>query len=604
MDRKDFLVSRIAEYSQGYYENGSSDAPDHIFDALYDELSNIDPENPILKKISKGYVLGVDDKERYPHPIEVGSIPKYKDFLALKAKLLPGATWSAKLDGNSIVFYYRFGKLDHVVTRGEDNIGIIRTAKFLKMKGVKSRIPELTEYEYVSIRGEAAIRKSKYTEKNGFDISKSSRNAVGGAIARKDNWEPLFKHLEFVAYTFTDCINGKDLYSLPFWSEHFQVEPQRVFCAETVEFLLNHKKTCEFDCDGIVFRNPDGEQFALKFEDEFRETVLTSISNEIGQNQRITPVANLLPVNLSGATIQRASLGSYQLAIDLGLWPLKKNSMVRVIRANEIIPYVTQMVSSENEVIQSEIRCPVCDSVCSQNGAHMFCVNPECPNIEREFLLRFVSFIAPEGLKEKTLNKIFDANSIETIEDFLETDLSDMSFSVDGIGAHAASLYAELKKVSEIPSTVLYQTFFTGCGDRSSSSIVKSGFSFSQFIDGDNSQVSKLYSIPNFNSGIIVEVEKYRERMEDISDLITVFDPHIHVGTKSFCATGVRVKGDMLEKAKSLGWEEKSSVSEGLNCLIVKDLATTSAKMTKAKTLKSKPVIVTLEQFEKMLTSE
>jgi DNA ligase (NAD+) len=508
------------------------------------------------------------------------------------------------LDGNSIVFYYKFGKLEHVVTRGEDNVGIIRTAKFLKMPGVKTFIPELRSFEYISVRGEAVILKAKYVEKNGFDTTKSSRNAVGGAIARQTAWETVFKHLEFSAYTFTDCITGADLCDKPFWSNYFKVESQVPFTTQTIEDLLTIKKSCEYDCDGIVFKNPDGEMFALKFEDEYKDTELISISNEIGQNQRITPVANLKPIQLAGATITRASLGSYQLAIDLGIWPQKKNTIVRVIRANEIIPYVTKMVSSEEPVVVSRVLCPSCGTDCKLIGAHMFCVNPDCPNIENQFLHKFVSFLAPEGLKEKTLEKIFEANNICTIEEYLETPISEISFGIDGIGGHAQTLFTQMKMVKEIPTTVLYQTFFNGCGERASKAIVKSGFLLSTYLDGDRSQISKLYSIPNFNSGIISEFPKYLDRLEDICDLITVFEPAIHTGTKTFCATGVRVKGDLLEKSKKLGWEEKSGVSEGLDVLIVKDTESTSSKMTKAKAMAKPPKIVSLEEFEKILNSD
>lgn len=604
MNRLDFVVSRLTEYSQKYYEDGTSEAPDQVFDSLYEELQELNPDHPLLKKISKGYEIGVDEKERYKHPLTVGSIVKYKDWSLLMKKLVSGATWSRKLDGNSIVFYYKFGKLEHVVTRGEENVGIIRTAKFLKMPGIKTVIPELKSYEYVSVRGEAVILKANYVEKNGFDISKSSRNAVGGAIARQTDWEHVFKQVEFSAYTFTDCITGTDLYDKPFWKNYFKVESQVPFTTQTIEDLLTIKKNCEYDCDGIVFRNPDGEMFALKFEDAYRDTELISISNEIGQNQRITPVANLKSIQLAGATISRASLGSYQLAADLGIWPQKRNTIVRVIRSNEIIPYVTKMVSSDEEVVVSRVLCPSCGTDCKMLGAHMFCVNPNCPNIENQFLHKFVSFLAPEGLKEKTLEKIFDANNIATIEEFLETDISEMIFSIDGIGDHAKSLYSQMKKIDKIPSTVLYQTFFKGCGERASSAIVKSGFLLSAYLDGDRSQITKLHSIPNFNSGIIYEFPKYLDRLEDICDLITVFEPAIHTGTKTFCATGVRVKGELLEKSKKLGWEEKSGVSEGLDVLIVKDTSSTSSKMTKAKSLSKPPKIVTLEEFEKILNSD
>ena len=74
----------------------------------------------------------------------------------------------------------------------------------------KSIIPNTIgiKLPYIAVRGEAVIAKDNYTIENGFDISNSSRNTVAGLIAKKDNWEPQFKHIEFVAYTFID-INTK-----------------------------------------------------------------------------------------------------------------------------------------------------------------------------------------------------------------------------------------------------------------------------------------------------------------------------------------------------------------------------------------------------------
>ena len=44
------LVSLIKRYQTSYY-NGEGEISDAEFDALWDELKNLDPENEILKKI-------------------------------------------------------------------------------------------------------------------------------------------------------------------------------------------------------------------------------------------------------------------------------------------------------------------------------------------------------------------------------------------------------------------------------------------------------------------------------------------------------------------------------------------------------------------------
>jgi DNA ligase (NAD+) len=594
------LVEKITRASQEYYEFGESFLSDSEFDKELETLRKLDPENPILKEVGHGYILkGIDDKEKFEHPIEVGSIEKTKELSRLKEFLNPSSTFSTKIDGNSVVCYYKNGNLFKVVTRGTKNIGIDRTAKFISI--VPNKIPLKG---YVAVRGEAAIKKELYTEANGFDISKSSRNAVAGAISRKDDYMEIFKYVVFVAYTFKDCDTGEDLYNEIPWGEYFIVEDQKTNVKDifqNVESFKNEYKTnYPYEADGIVFKT-GSEYLAFKFEDESANTKLHDIDWSIGKDQRLTPVAILEPVELAGATISRASLGSYSRACEIDCWPVRSKHTVELIRANEVIPYVTKTVecSCEGFVGDHLPSCPSCGKYSEQIGEHVYCTNLECPNLDRARLFNFSEQFYPEGLSDKIVEKFFEFEGIDTIFELLEYDQKSIDvLNCPGIGeSHKEKIYQFLKAFSgEIDSRVVYKTFLNQCGERAAEKIVDSGFDLIQFLETE-SEINKLKTISNFNSNILQELISKKSLLKEFVQLRNIKTERKTKmeANKTFVITGTRFKGEELEQVLSKGWKEGSSVSKNTDVLIVKDVSSNSSKTQKAKDLGIK--IMSIPEF-------
>jgi DNA ligase (NAD+) len=599
------LETKLTEWAKAYYENGTSIVPDSVYDAHFKELQSLNPNSKIFQSAGKGYVVEASEKEKFKHPIEVGSIDfRSHDLDEIIKKLDKNSTWTIKIDGNSVCDYFENGKLLNVSTRGSDNVGIIRTSKFVECGKTPKQIDFLQDRRLVCVRGEVAIPKKKFTIENGFDIEKASRNSVAGAITRKTDWKDVFQHVDNIKYTFVDCDTGEDLSDLN-WESFYPCERQKPVFKDGIPVSLEALKLAvensEYECDGIVFKNSDGEMFAFKFDDEKAQTKILKIDISIGAAQRLTPIANLEPVNLSGSIISKASLGSFAMAESIGAFPLYSECLCELVRSGEIIPLITRIISNEGEIVQDKILCPCCGTEAKYNGAHAFCVNPDCPNIEREYLFKFCSFVSPEGLKERTLEKIFDYFEISSVLDLVEFDSEGFDFTeVEGIGSSVERLIEKMFETinSPINSKIIYQTFLTGCGERASKAIVNSGFVFSNYFN-DEYSTDSLYKIPNFNSNIIDELDEKRDRIEEVCSYLEIYDEKEVIGEKSFCITGVRLSKDELELAKKAGWEEKSGVSKNLNVLVVKSTSSTSSKTEKAKSLGVK--IVSLDEFVKML---
>jgi len=596
------LVEKVKQLSQEYYETGESSATDKEFDEILEQVRELDYNHPILTEVGHGYILkGIDEKEKFQHPIEVGSIEKTKETSKLVSFLKPFSTFSTKIDGNSVVVYYKNGNLFKVVTRGSDNIGIDRTAKFINK--VPKQIPVSG---YVAVRGEVAIKKENYTIENGFDISKSSRNAVAGAISRKDDWEFVFSWVDFIAYTFINCDTKEDLYNEIKWKDHFNVESQKMVGPvlnfnELGKFKKTYKDDYTYDADGVVFKT-GSEYLAFKFDDEVVNTKLLSVKWSIGKDQRLTPVAILEPVQLAGATISKASLGSYAKALGKDCWPVFADHVVEISRANEIIPHVERTISKNlNTIFKqsfSEIvpKCPVCNSNGEQNGEHIFCVNSNCENLNSSRLYTFSSYFYPEGLSEKIIEKFFESEEIYTVYDLIKYNKK-FSGNVYGLGeSHIEKINKFLENISgTVDVKIVYNTFLNSCGERLAQKIVDSGFDLLKFFE-DSSEINKLNNLSNFNSNVISEIVDKKELFKKFVELKQIKqEKKMSVNAGKYVITGVRFHGDDLAKVETAGWSEASSVSKNTQVLVVKDPSTTSSKATKARELCIK--ILSVEQF-------
>lgn len=583
------LVESIKKDSQDYYETGFSESSDEVFDAKLELLRSINPSHPILTTVGHGYsIAGVEDKIRFEHPLPTGSIDKEKDFGVVKKWCNKKTKFTTKIDGNSIIAYYRNGSLWKVVTRGEDDIGIDRTAKFVNIIPNKINAPG-----YVRVRGEAAIAKAKYTIENGFDVTKASRNAVAGAITRKTDWESVMVFVDFVAYTFQDCDSGDDIFNLHDWKD-FKIEEQKpiedLLCLTVEEAKTKYKDEYEYESDGIVLKK-DEELLAFKFEDEFAITDLLGVTITVGKDQRITPTAIITPTPLSGATLSNASFVSFKKMLEKGCWPIHSIHKIKLIRSGEIIPHVvTSVYSNGDNKDETYMKCPVCGSVgefielkSGEDSAHLFCVNPSCPNIENTRLMNFSSNYYVEGLGDTVMETVFSYLNISSIVDLLNYDGKKNLFSIPGVASSTVDkLNTFFSNMKEIDVRVVYKTFLNNVGDRAAEKIVDSGFNLEEFFNNPQ-ELGKLFGLPNFDSGIPLELSEKKEAIKKVVSLRSLIQDKKEKASASFCITGARFKEEQLEMLKAKGWAEDSDLKKTTMVLVVKDVSKSTSKTEKAK---------------------
>lgn len=91
---------------------------------------------------------------------------------------------------------------------------------------------------------------------------------------------------------------------------------------------------------GVVGKTKRGWS-AIKFEATEVSTKVLGITWQVGRTGKLTPVAELEPVELQGSIVKRATLHNYKNLIDLNL---EVDDLVIIRKAGDIIPEVLKVI--------------------------------------------------------------------------------------------------------------------------------------------------------------------------------------------------------------------------------------------------------------------
>ena len=429
------LVSLIKRYQTSYY-NGEGEISDAEFDALWDELKNLDPENEILKKI--GTDSGNFAKLR--HVMPMGSQEKAanpEQFLGWASKHVYDEYFvEFKLDGASLELQYEHGKLVHAVTRGDGTIGDDITVNAKKMNGVAAALFDLAGnlIDYSGgIRGEVIMTHDVHKEK--FSDKANCRNAANGLMKRKDG--EGCEYLKLIVYdAFSPSGNQpfNDEESKVNWLKScgFNTVPLKICKSpqEVIEYrshVMDIRNQLEYDIDGLVIKErqinfqdasrarPD-RQIAFKFSLEEAVTILRCVDWSVNGGT-YTPVAVFDEVELNGTKVQRASLANPDTMKALGV---KIGCKVVVVKRGEIIPKIESVIH-EDALCESPVvfpdKCECCGSKLIDNGSRLYCPNKKCSKRILHQLLKWVQVADIRDLGETLVTQLFEKGKVQSISD-------------------------------------------------------------------------------------------------------------------------------------------------------------------------------------------
>ncbi|BCG50031.1 NAD-dependent DNA ligase LigA [Ralstonia phage RP13] len=364
MNRVEELVKLIVDAANAYYNTEAPLVSDEVFDSWTNELKSLDPDNKILSTPGWGATLPVTHKKKFNHTFQVGGLDKVQhvDFDYASLWTDPGAeyTQSCKLDGLTGVAYY--GKINpvtgkrmlkYVLTRNDGDVGLDITEN-LKYCNIPKEVPAHIEW----VRGEVV---TTWDAANKFEYSHPRNMACG--LANSDEQGDAHKELHFVVYEsdsgheITHQDRLVELDNLGFevvrwaWIPYTpSIEERNKFFNYTAEDFVKY----EYPLDGsVIINNQTGEGFAVKYPTPIVEVKVTSIVNQLSSRGRVIPVIEFEPVFLAGATLNYCSGFNYVSIKEHGIGP---GAIIRITRANEVIPHWVDTVSPVEAVIPEYVE--------------------------------------------------------------------------------------------------------------------------------------------------------------------------------------------------------------------------------------------------------
>ena len=447
------LVKMLNQAAKAYYQDAAEIMSNYEYDALYDELENLEKELGLTLSDSPtvrvGYeVLSELPKERHESPMlsldKTKEIERLKEFLGNQKALI---SW--KLDGLTIVLTYRDGELYKAVTRGNGEVGEVITNNAKVFKNLPLKIAYKGE---LILRGEAVIRYEDFETIN-EEIEdaaakyKNPRNLCSGSVRQLNNEITAKRNVRFYAFSLVKAeevefenSRKKQLEWLAGQGfevvEHYITDVNDI--EERVAYFAGQIEHFDVPSDGLVLVYDDiaygqslgrtskfpRDSFAFKWADEIRETTLTQIEWSPSRTGLINPVAIFEPVELEGTTVSRASVHNISIMEELELGIGDK---IEVYKANMIIPQIAENLTRSGMCKIPE-NCPVCggDTQVKQvaNAKALYCINPQCQAKHVKAFTLFVSRDAMniDGLSEATLEKFIVSGFIKEYADIFHLD--------------------------------------------------------------------------------------------------------------------------------------------------------------------------------------
>ena len=466
--RISLIRNKLKIWNFEYYGLEKPTVNDSIYDLTLRELNELEKLFPkYYSKSSPTHTVGgvIDNKFlKIKHNIpmlSLSNIFSYEElnkFDKTNKKLLKNdnipMTYiiEPKLDGLSISLIYKNGILTNGITRGDGKSGEDVTQNIMVIDSIPKKID--CTLQHLEIRGEILIDFKQFEkinseieeEKNKFA---NPRNAASGTLRRLDPELVKKRNLKMIAYYIPD---NESLKQLNLNTQYDVIRKLNQFgfttakeikkchdineVYEHIKYLEDNHDKLSYPIDGAVIKINELNLYdklgttskfphwatAYKFIPLEAETKILAINANVGRTGKITYVAKLEPVYLSGSTISSATLNNAEYIVNKDI---RVGDYIKIFKAAEIIPYVKEAIKEKRNKDVKQFTpieyCPICNSKLEKNEGEVdqYCPNTSCPARILQSIIHFCSKDAMniEGLSTKTIKKYFNLGYIKTIED-------------------------------------------------------------------------------------------------------------------------------------------------------------------------------------------
>lgn len=654
------LRKELHQYNYQYYILDEPTISDFEFDQKLKQLQDLEREHPQFADAnSPTQRVGGGITKSFPtvqHDFRMYSLDNSYDFddledwiSRMKKTVDAPIEFVAELkyDGASISILYENGILTQAVTRGDGFQGDEITANVRTIKDIPLQLHGAFPARFF-MRGEIYLTQENFQKMNesriqeGLDPFMNPRNTASGSLKMQDSAEVASRKLSAIPYQMVSehmpISTQWEMFQL-MKNIGFKTSPYTKLCktiSEVYDFINyweEHRHELPFEIDGIVIKVNDFHQqtllgytaksprwaMAYKYKAEKVETVLESVSYQVGRTGAITPVANLSPVLLAGTVVKRASLHNEDIIKKLDL---HEGDSVFVEKGGEIIPKIVGVNIEKRAVFATPIQyithCPECGSQLEKidDQAIHFCPNEwECPPQVMGKMIHFVSRKAMniESIGQETIAQMYKVGLIKNIADIYDLSIEKL-LPLDRMAMKSAqNIMQGIEKSKEIPfEKVLFGIGIKHVGETVAKKLVKN---FETIEALASASVEELCAVEDIGVKIAESIRQFFQnsdhqilihRLKDAGVQLekkasdTSLESTILEG-KTFLFTGkltlfTREKAEqMVEKH---GGKNISSVSKNLNYLVVGEKA--GSKLKKAESIGT-VIILDENQFLEMI---
>ncbi len=637
------MVARLNAAADAYYNGRGELMTDFEWDALFDQVKELESETGVVLPDSPTNRVSADDVagQKEAHEFAALSLAKTKKVADIAKWAEDRPIWiSWKLDGLTLVVTYDNGRLSKVVTRGDGHVGTNITHLAPGIRGLPQRVKETG---HLVVRGEAVI---SYADFEAFlaesqEDYANPRNLASGSLTLKDSDgvkavdELLRRKLRWIPFSLVHAEREFASWGAQMdWLEEIGLEaverervdtPSETNIQATIDRWTDRvtSKANPYPVDGLVVTYDDvayaktgsvtGHHatragLAFKWQDETAATTLERIEWSCAVAS-ISPVAVFEPVALEGTTVKRASLCNISECERLGIGG--PGTELSVIKANKIIPKVVAVTRKAGK-FEIPSSCPVCGAPTEVREAEsgtrtLRCTNDRCAARELRKFMRFVSKdgMDIDGLAGETLAKFVNKGWIKTVADIyrLGEHRADIAM-MEGFGDKSAANIADSIEAarSREATRFLVALAIPLCGIDVAKRLLRTVSSAQELFDkAANAPSDDIFAeidgLGAVRSAAFVQwckVPANQALVADLLSLVTLSMPAAAPVGGSCAGLTFVITGDVHHFAnrnelkaliESLGGKTAGSVSKSTSYLINNDVTSTSGKNKKAKEL-------------------
>ena len=624
------IVQTLNDWAYRYYVLDNPVVTDAKYDELYRKLEDMEretgvvlPDSPTLRvggEVLKGFEQHTHLKRLYSLD-KAQSYEELADWFEKIKKQFPEAVFTVeyKYDGLTINLTYENGNLVLASTRGNGIVGEVVTSQ---VKTIKN-IPLSIDYKgKIEIQGEGIMKLSameKFNKLHPDEQLKNARNGVAGAIRNLDPKVTAQRNLTLVLYSIGYNegldLNGQDdvveflkankFQTNGFYKKADSFEKIKQFISQ----IERERTSLDFLIDGAVIKVEQKYireelgytskfpkwAIAYKFEADQAVTTLREVVWQVGRTGKLTPIGKMDPVELCGATIQRATLNNFG---DITRKDLKTGSKVIVRRSNDVIPEVMSVVEhtpDSKDILKPEF-CPSCASRLTEFGANLFCVNSL--NCKPQIVQKFVHYCSKnacdiEGISDKTAEAFYSVLGLRSVAELYTITQEDLS-KLDKF--KEKKINNTLSAIEKSKNVTLEKFIFAlgieNVGQKTAADLAEKYGSIEKL---SQASVEELSQIRDIGQIVAESIREYFLNNDNIKMLETLknlgINPTYQKKTGKLSGRKVVLTGSLSKFSRSeaseilreMGAEVQSSVGKSTDLVVVGENA--GSKLEKAKSL-------------------